>query len=133
MIAAILIAALGATIPTESYASDAEQAEPPVKKSSSGICHARGDAWYLQTMHFEPFASLDACVKSGGRLPRSNGGTRAADEKALYDSADRTVIRKSRSGICHDQTSPSYGQLKNYIAYATMADCVQSGGRRLSQ
>ncbi|WP_140984656.1 hypothetical protein [Asticcacaulis tiandongensis] len=43
---------------------------PPVKKSNSGICHARGTTYYAQTKHFTPYATLDACLKSGGRLPK---------------------------------------------------------------
>ena len=41
---------------------------PPVKKSDSGICHARGTAYYSRTTHFTPYPSIEACLKSGGRL-----------------------------------------------------------------
>jgi len=42
-----------------------------VKKSSSGICHERGSAYYERTTRFTPFPSVDACIRSGGRLPAS--------------------------------------------------------------
>jgi hypothetical protein len=44
---------------------------PAVKKSRSGICHDRGSRWYDQTIHFEAFDTLNACLESGGRLPKS--------------------------------------------------------------
>jgi hypothetical protein len=44
---------------------------PPVKKSRNDICHDRESQWYHQTIHFEPFNTLEECLKSGGRLPRN--------------------------------------------------------------
>jgi hypothetical protein len=45
-------------------------ASPAVKKSSSGICHARGTAYYAATKTFKAFTSLALCLTSGGRLPK---------------------------------------------------------------
>jgi hypothetical protein len=117
-------------------AADAEQTQPEVKKSRNGVCHARGEQGYRQTTSFVPFESLDACLKSGGRRPGDKGGSAAGgtkDDKALYDSENPNIVKKARSGICHDHTSPSYNQIKKYSAYATMEDCLASGGRRLGQ
>jgi hypothetical protein len=47
-----------------------QESAPPVKKSRSGICYEAGTGRYNQTEHFEPFASLEDCINSGGRLPR---------------------------------------------------------------
>lgn len=41
-----------------------------VKKSKSGICHAPSSPYYAQTKHFTPFKTLEACLASGGRLPK---------------------------------------------------------------
>jgi len=41
-----------------------------VKKSRTGICHGPSSRYYAQTQHFTAFDSLEACVASGGRLPR---------------------------------------------------------------
>lgn len=41
-----------------------------VKKSNSGICHAKDSRWYSRTKNFTPYDTLDACLKSGGRLPK---------------------------------------------------------------
>lgn len=40
-----------------------------VKKSNTGICHAPGTTYYDRTIYFTPFASIDECLASGGRLP----------------------------------------------------------------
>ncbi|EKD46932.1 MAG: hypothetical protein ACD_67C00012G0001, partial [uncultured bacterium] len=41
-----------------------------VKKSSTGICHAPGTTYYEKTKTFTSFSSIDACISSGGRLPK---------------------------------------------------------------
>ena len=48
----------------------ASDENPPVKKSMSGICHVRGSTYYSRTKNFTPYESLEACLKSGGRLPK---------------------------------------------------------------
>ena len=45
-------------------------AEPPVKKSRSGICHPQGGTYYNRTKHYEPYDSMRACLDSGGRAPK---------------------------------------------------------------
>ena len=43
---------------------------PAVKKSNTGICHAAGSTYYGRTLNFTPFATMDECIKSGGRLQK---------------------------------------------------------------
>ena len=43
---------------------------PPVKKSSSGICHAQGTSYYANTKNFSAFPDLESCISSGGRMPK---------------------------------------------------------------
>ena len=43
---------------------------PPVKKSTSSICHAQGTTYYNQTTNFTPYNTIDECLASGGRLPK---------------------------------------------------------------
>ncbi len=38
---------------------------PPVKKSSTGICHAQGSSYYAQTKKFEAFKTICACFPTG--------------------------------------------------------------------
>jgi hypothetical protein len=45
------------------------QSDPPVKMSSSGICHAQGSTYYNQTKKFTAYKTMDECLKAGGRLP----------------------------------------------------------------
>ncbi len=52
------------------FPSFAAEDEPPVKKSSAGICHAKGSTYYVKTKSFTPYNTMDECVKSGGRLPK---------------------------------------------------------------
>lgn len=41
-----------------------------VKKSTTGICHAPGTTYYNKTTNFTAFDSVQACLDSGGRLPK---------------------------------------------------------------
>ena len=92
-----------------------EAADPVVKKSDSGICHDKSSNSYGNTKKFTAFASIDECVKSGGRPVA--GQTPAA-----------AVVKKSDSGICHDKSSASYEQTKKFTEFKTVDECVKSGG-----
>lgn len=41
-----------------------------VKKSDSDICHAPGTTYYDRTLYYIAYPSLQACLDSGGRLPK---------------------------------------------------------------
>jgi endonuclease YncB( thermonuclease family) len=43
----------------------------PVKKSRNNICHEPSSSSYKATTDFESFATIEACLKSGGRRPRN--------------------------------------------------------------
>lgn len=43
---------------------------PTVKKSGSGLCHVKGSAYYNQTKKFAAYATIKACIVSGGKLPK---------------------------------------------------------------
>jgi hypothetical protein len=94
-------------------------ADPVVKKSDSGICHEKGSPSYGNTKKFTPFASVDECVKSGGKLP---AGQAAATPAA-------SMVKKSDSGICHDAQSPSYERTKKFTEFKTIDECLKSGGK----
>ena len=57
------------TAPKAAAASQ-DASAPAVKKSKTGICHAAGSSYYGRTLNFTPFARMDECIKSGGRLPK---------------------------------------------------------------
>ena len=47
------------------------QSDPPVKMSSSGICHEKGkSSYYNQTKKFTAYKTMDECLKAGGRAPK---------------------------------------------------------------
>lgn len=86
---------------TGSVSVAATRFEPAVKKSNARICHERGTAGYEQTKHFKVFASIEACLKSGGRLPKNSARkvsyfdpskpAHAGDEGVLFGPLIRVV------------------------------------------
>jgi hypothetical protein len=94
----------------------AQTADPAVKKSETGICHDKSSTSYAATKKFEAFASMDACTKSGGRLP------------ANAAAPETIVVKKSDSGICHDKSSPSFEKTQKFTPYKSVDECVKSGG-----
>jgi hypothetical protein len=111
----LLFAMLASGLGLVQAADKKEAADPVVKKSDSGICHDKSSNSYGNTKKFMAFASMDECVKSGGRPVA--GQTPAP-----------TIVKKSDSGICHDKTSASYEQTKNFTEFKTVDECIKSGG-----
>lgn len=48
-----------------------------VKKSKSGICHPPASSYYDRTKNYRAFNSVDACLQSGGRLPKNMSSYRS--------------------------------------------------------
>jgi hypothetical protein len=113
----LLAALLGLSVSLAQAADKKEAAEPVVKKSDAGICHDKNSTSFGNTKKFTAFASMDECVKSGGRP--------AAGQPA---AAAEPIVKKSDSGICHDKNSNSYGQTKKFTEFKTVDECVKSGG-----
>ena len=42
----------------------------PVKKSNSSLCHPPQSSWYERSENYRAFDSLEACLGSGGQLPK---------------------------------------------------------------
>jgi uncharacterized protein YpmB len=70
ILSGLMIVMLMLGVSTSSSIVLAQSSSEPVKKSSSGICHAPGTTYYNQTKKFTPYKTLDECLKSGGRLPK---------------------------------------------------------------
>ena len=113
----LLAALLGLSVSLAQAADKKEAAEQVVKKSDAGICHDKNSTSFGNTKKFTAFASMDECVKSGGRP--------AAGQPA---AAAEPIVKKSDSGICHDKNSSSYGQTKKFTEFKTVDECVKSGG-----
>jgi hypothetical protein len=60
----------GSAATTSSAGSTTSTSGGVVKKSVNSICHAPGTTYYNQTKSFIAFDTLDACLASGGRLPK---------------------------------------------------------------
>lgn len=50
-----------------------------VKKASSGICHPEDSSYYSRIKNYTSYQSLDACLESGGRLPKNYSSASKAD------------------------------------------------------
>lgn len=70
-VTAPVAAAAPAKLATPAAAPAADGA-PAVKKSNNNICHDATSSGYKATKNFKPFASMDECIKSGGRAPKSD-------------------------------------------------------------
>ena len=92
-------------------------ADPVVKKSDAGICHDKSSPSFANTKKFTGFASMDECVKSGGRPVAGQAAAPA-----------EPIVKKSDSGICHDKNSASYEKTKKFTEFKTVDECVKSGG-----
>lgn len=71
-----------------------------------------------------------------GCQAEDDGPVRAAEAqstpggKALYDTDDESIVKKSRGGICYDSSDGRFDGICHYVAYANMKDCLDDGGRR---
>lgn len=111
----LLATLLGLCLSVSHAADKKEAAEPVVKKSDSGICHDKTSASFGNTKKFTGFASMDECIKSGGR-------------PVAGQAAAEPIVKKSESGICHDKNSTSYARTKKFTEFKTVDECVKSGG-----
>ena len=113
-----LLSGLNMSIAADKAADKA--ADPVVKKSDSGICHDKTSPSFANTKKFNAFASIDECVKSGGKLPAGQSAAAAAAAP---------IVKKSDIGICHDSKSPSYERTKKFTEFKTVDECLKSGGK----
>lgn len=59
----------------------------------------------------------------------SPAASKPAADKALFDTDDPTIVKRSSAGVCHDRKSPSFEATIHFRGYRTMKDCLDSGGR----
>ena len=120
---AVLVIGIGAAPVRAADKKEAAKAPaadaPAVKKSDSGICHDKSSPSYERTKNFTPFKTMDECMKSGGTAPKNAGAA----------PAPAVVIKKSDNGICHDPSSSSYEKTTKFTSFASMDECVKSGGK----
>lgn len=71
-------------------------AQTLIKKSNSGICHAPSSPYYEKTKNFRPFDNIEACIQSGGRLPKSSSSSYSDKQRQSPDA-----ITYSRNAFRH--------------------------------
>jgi hypothetical protein len=59
-----------AAAPAAAPAAKTAAPDPAVKKSNNDICHDKTSSGFASTKNFKPFATMDECIKSGGRAPK---------------------------------------------------------------
>lgn len=47
----------------------------------------------------------------------------------FVDASIAATVKLSRSGICHDSSSPYFSRTKNFQAFDTLEQCLNTGGR----
>nr|WP_282448495.1 HNH endonuclease family protein [Marinobacter goseongensis] len=108
-----------------------------IKKTSSGICHPPASAYYDRTQSFIAFDSVEACLASSGRLPKS-----LADEYAPQSlqsgpkSHERSAFGHGWDDVDGDcQNSRAEALLatsSTKVRFATEQDCRVVTGRWIS-
>ncbi|AZL84352.1 hypothetical protein EIJ81_06760 [Aliivibrio salmonicida] len=72
-----------------------------------------------------------SCVKEETTVskPIEENKVTSTQTKSINASQELHIVKKSNSGICHDNFSSFYNRTKNYTPYNTIQDCLNSGGR----
>ena len=66
-----------------------------VKRSNSGLCHPPNSRWHERTKHYDALDSLQACLESGGELPR---GIKQTAHHSAHKPSDRRDYDRSAFG-----------------------------------
>jgi len=74
-------------------------------------------------------AAKTAAADPAVAKPTGAAAAKPAASAAAAAPAAEPEVKKSKANICHDKTSPGYKQTKNFTAFATMDECIKSGGR----
>jgi hypothetical protein len=87
-----------------------------VKMSNSGLCHPPQSSWYERTKNYQPFDTLEACLDSGGKLPK--GISRASLKGSEVQSDEPQGYQRSAFGHGWDDVD---GDCQNSRAEALIA------------
>jgi len=78
------------------------------------------------------FALIILCLACGSSFaadPKPADTKAATLAAAAAAAAEEPAVKKSTTSICHDKSSASYKQTKNFTEFKTMDECIKSGGR----
>ncbi len=79
-----------------------------VKKSNSGLCHPPESGWYERTKSYQAYDSLNACLESGGKLPKGvtlasvNGSEKQSGKPQDYERSAFGHGWGDADGDCQD-------------------------------
>lgn len=111
-----------------------------VKMSNSGICHPPQSSWYDRTKTFQPFDSVEACLDSGGRLPKGMARPSVSDRRVIKSSDSGSYSRSAfghgwddSDGDCQDSRAEALIQMSSTpVRFATDRRCRVVTGRWIS-
>ena len=102
-------------------------AEYIVKKSKSGICHDTQSSSYNRTKQFSAFDTLEACLDSGGRLPKNRS------REALTDQYSRNAFGSGWADLDKNCRNSRAEELVKYsssqVQFRTDRECSVVSGR----
>jgi pyruvate/2-oxoglutarate dehydrogenase complex dihydrolipoamide acyltransferase (E2) component len=91
------------------------------------LCLACGSSFAADP---KPADAKAAAPAAAAPAPATTPAPAAAPTKAVTPAAaEEPAVKKSNTSICHDKSSPSYKQTKNFTEFKTMEECIKSGGR----
>jgi len=107
------------------------------KKTSSGICHPPASSYYERTQNFRAFDSVQACLSSGGRLPKRLSEEYSA--RSLHggpDTYERSAFGhgwSDRDGDCQNSRAEALiATSSTTVRFATDESCRVISGRWVS-
>ncbi len=74
-------------------------------------------------------ANPDIIISLENTFETDWAGSRPFTPSVAVDSSTQTIIKLSKTGICHSPGDASYNQTKNFTGYATVQDCLSTGGK----
>lgn len=63
----------------------------------------------------------------------SDGEPIDCERDTLSESTILSIVKKSRSGICHTSESPWFDRTQNFTPFSTLQACLASGGREVQK
>lgn len=108
-----------------------------IKKTSSGLCHPPVSSYYDRTESFHAFDSVEACLASGGRLPKPLAAQYSPQPRQDHlDSYERSAFGHGwddADGDCQDSRAEALITASNTtVRFATDKGCRVVTGRWIS-
>ncbi|WP_420390693.1 HNH endonuclease family protein [Marinobacter sp.] len=107
-----------------------------VKKSNSGLCHPPQSGWYERTKNYTAFDSLEACLDSGGKLPKGVNHISPNDSQDSPGEYKRSAFGygwDDSDGDCQDSRAESLiAQSTTKVRFEDESRCRVLTGRWIS-